>query len=72
MKITSRKKYDLVCSRLREVFNAKKGSSEYKELIVLSALIGDFEDRTSVPLVQVTDEDIAEHLAEQGCNELNT
>lgn len=72
MKITSRKKYDQVCSRLREVFNAKKGSSEYKELIVLSALIGDFEDRTSVPLVQVTDEDIAEHLAEQRCNELNT
>lgn len=71
MKITSMKKYDLVCSRLKEVFNAKKGSSEYKELMVLGDLISDFEDRTSVPLVQVTDEDIAKHLAEQQCNESN-
>ena len=43
-KINNEEEYQKVLQRIDEVMNAKPGSPEYEELLVLTDLIEDYED----------------------------
>lgn len=65
MQVTNKEEWEVANKRLYEIYRSEKGGADYQEFIDLSEIISDYEDKTSVPLVEITAKDIVEFKADQ-------